>query len=134
MNDFNTDIIKEFRDNNGVVGGMFGSMALLLLSSTGAKSGQTYTNPLAFTKDGDNYVIVASKGGAPSNPDWYHNLVANHHVTVEVGGEKFEGTAKQVHGAEYERLFGQHAAAYPQFNDYKAKTTRHLPVFVITRD
>ncbi len=133
MADFNAEIIKEFRDNKGTVGGMFGSMQLLLLTTTGAKSGKSYTNPLAYTMDGDKYVIVASKGGAPTNPDWYHNLVANPTVTVEVGAEKFEATAHQAHGAERQKLFDQHAVAYPTFNDYKAKTNRQLPVFAISR-
>lgn len=133
MADYNAPVIKEFRENQGRVGGMFGSMQLLLLTSTGAKSGKSYTLPLAYTQDQQGLVIVASKGGAPTNPDWYHNLVANPKVTVEVGSEKFEAVARQVHGAERERLFDQHAQAYPNFNDYKAKTSRTLPVFVLER-
>jgi deazaflavin-dependent oxidoreductase (nitroreductase family) len=112
---------------------MFMGMELLLLTVKGAKSGNEYTRPLAYTKDGDHLVIVASKGGAPTNPDWYHNLVAHPDVTVEVGAEKFQAHASKTIGKERERLFEQHAVAYPVFNDYKAKATREIPVFVLER-
>jgi deazaflavin-dependent oxidoreductase (nitroreductase family) len=133
MADFNTPVIEEFRANGGKVGGPFGSMELLLLTTKGSKSGNTTIKPLAYTVDGDNYVVVASKGGAPTNPDWYFNLKSNPEVTVEVGSEKFTGHAKEATGKERDRLFDQHAAKYAAFNDYKAKTTRTLPVFTISR-
>ena len=133
MADFNADVIEEFRNSGGKVGGPFGGMELLLLTSKGSKTGKLVTKPLAYSVDGDNYVVVASKGGSPTNPDWYYNLKTNPDVTVEVGAEKFAGTAKEAKGKDHERLFNQHAAKYSVFNDYKAKTTRHLPVFVITR-
>jgi deazaflavin-dependent oxidoreductase (nitroreductase family) len=133
MADFNTDVIKEFRSSGGHVGGPFGGMDLLLLTSKGAKTGKTITKPLAYSQDGDDFVVVASKGGAPTNPDWYYNLKSNPQVTVEVGDEKFSGTATEAKGKDRERLFDQHAAKYSVFNDYKAKTSRQLPVFVISR-
>lgn len=133
MADYNAPIINEFRENKGKVGKMFAGMELLLLTTTGAKSGKTYIRPLAYTKDGDNLVIVASKGGAPTNPDWYHNLIAHPEVTVEVGEDKFKVHATETSGAERDRLFKQHAAKYPGFNDYVVKTTRVLPVFLLER-
>lgn len=133
MADFNTPVIEEFRANAGKVGGPFGSMELLLLTTKGSKSGKTTIKPLAYTTDGDNYVVVASKGGAPTNPDWYFNLKSNPEVTVEVGSEKFTGHAQEAIGKERDRLFDQHAAKYAAFNDYKTKTTRTLPVFTISR-
>lgn len=133
MADFNVDVIEEFRNNAGKVGGYFGGMELLLLTSKGAKSGKPVTKPLAYSMDGDNYVVVASKGGAPTNPDWYYNLKSSPEVTVEVGSEKFPGTATEAKGKDRERLFDQHAEKYSVFNDYKAKTSRQLPVFVISK-
>jgi deazaflavin-dependent oxidoreductase (nitroreductase family) len=133
MADFNAPIIEEFRANGGKVGGMFGGMDLLLLTTTGGKTGKVSTTPVAFTKDGDKFVVVASKGGAPNNPDWYHNLVAHPEVTIEVGTDKVPVRAIETKGEERERLFNQHADRYPGFNDYKAKTTRTIPVFVLER-
>src|ERR1700730_12130313 len=93
-NNFNQQIIDQFRSNNGtMVSGMFKGAPLLLLTSTGARSGQTRLNPLAYTRDGHRYVVIASKGGAPSHPDWYHNIVANPEVTVEVGPHRFPAWA-----------------------------------------
>lgn len=133
MNDFNQQIIEQFRANNGIVGGPFEHMKLLLVTAKGAKSGKEHTFPVAYTMDGDKYVIIASKGGAPDNPAWYFNLLANPEVTVEEGNEKFNARATNVTGAERERLYAQHAAHYPQFNDYKAKTTREIPVFLLEK-
>jgi deazaflavin-dependent oxidoreductase (nitroreductase family) len=129
----NTKIIEEFRSNQGKVGGFFASMSLLLVTTHGAKTGKETVIPVAYTKDGDHYVIVASKGGAPTNPAWYYNLLAHPEVTVEVGAEKFKARATNTTGKERERLFDQHAAQYPGFNDYKAKTTRVIPVFILER-
>ena len=133
MADFNEKIIEEFHANKGKVEGPFSSMKLLLLHSIGAKSGKLFIKPLAYTKDGDNFVIVASKGGAPTNPDWYHNLLANPEITIEVDDEKLSVMAKLADGEERERLFSQHANHYPGFKDYKTKTTRVLPVFVLEK-
>jgi deazaflavin-dependent oxidoreductase (nitroreductase family) len=133
MNDFNQKIIDEFRVNGGKVGGMFSGMELLLVTTKGAKSGKEVVFPVAYTKDGDNYVIVASKGGAPENPAWYYNLLANPEVTVEVGAEKFQARAIDTKDEEREKLFDQHAKEYPQFNEYKAKTSRVIPVLKLEK-
>ena len=133
MNDFNQKIIDEFRANDGKVGGMFAGMELLLVTTKGAKTGKESVIPVAYSKDGDKFVIVASKGGAPTHPAWYYNLLAHPEVTVEVGKEKFKAHAKDATGDEPERLFEQHAKKYPTFNDYKAKTTRVIPVLTLER-
>lgn len=129
----NSKIIEEFRANNGKVGGFFSGLNLLLMTTKGAKSGKESIIPVAYTKDGEKFVVVASKGGAPTNPAWYYNLIANPEITVEVGSEKFKARAVNTADEERERLFNQHAAEYPQFNDYKAKTTRVIPVFALER-
>ena len=129
----NSKIIEEFRENRGKVGGPFESMELLLLHTVGAKSGKESIKPVAYTKDGEKYVVVASKGGAPDNPAWYYNLKANPDLEIEVGDEKFKVRATEVEGEERERLFEQHAKEYPGFNDYKAKTSRVIPVFTLDR-
>src|SRR6266550_7757185 len=91
--EFNQNIITEFRANGGKVSGLFANVSLLLLTTVGAKSGQPRTMPLAYTTDGDHFIVIASKGGAPTNPDWYHNLLANPLVTVEIGNERFQARA-----------------------------------------
>src|SRR5687768_2200264 len=103
-NDRNKAIIEEFRANQGKVGGYFAGKTLLLLHTTGAKSGQERVNPVAYIKDGDRYVVIASKGGAPTNPDWYYNLVANPTVSVEVGTDQFQAHAEVVPEPERTRL------------------------------
>jgi deazaflavin-dependent oxidoreductase (nitroreductase family) len=133
MEDFNKKIIEEFRANDGKVGGMFAGMELLLVTTKGAKSGKESIVPVAYSKDGEKYVIVASKGGAPENPAWYYNLLAHPEVTVEVEGEKFQARAKDTTGDERDRLFEQHATKYPTFNEYKAKTSRVIPVFILEK-
>lgn len=133
-NDFNQQIIDEFHAKAGKVGGPFEGMDLLLLTTTGAKSGQTRVIPLAYSKDGDNYVIAASKGGAPTNPDWYHNVVAHPEVTVEVGTDKFSAQAEVVADeAERRRLYDQHAAKMPGFAEYEKQTSRTIPVVVLKK-
>lgn len=133
VNDWNQAIIDEFRANGGKVGGQFAGATLLLLHTTGAKSGQPRINPLACTTDGDRLLVVASKAGAPTNPDWYYNVVANPLVTVEVGTEKYQARATVAAEPERTRLFEQMAAKMPGFADYQRKTTRVLPVIVLTR-
>lgn len=133
MNDFNQKIVEEFRANDGKVGGMFTGMELLLMTTKGAKSGKESIVPVAYTKDDDRFVVVASKGGAPENPAWYYNLLANPEITIEVGTEKFKARAKDTKGEEREKLFNQHAEQYPTFHDYKAKTSRMIPVLVLER-
>lgn len=133
LNDFNQGVIKEFHENGGVVGGQMKGMPVMLLTTTGAKTGRTLTRPLVYTRDGDKVVIVASFAGGPHNPPWYHNLRANPVATVEIGTEKYQARATETQGAERERLFERHAAAMPIFTDYKKKTTRRIPVLVLER-
>ncbi len=131
--EFNRLLIDEFRANGGRVTGQFAGRPLLLLTTTGAKSGRPYTTPLVYTKDGDRIVIIASKGGAPTNPDWYHNLVAHPTATIEFPHERFQVKARVTSGAERERLFNQQAEQMPNFAEYQRKTTRQIPVFVLER-
>lgn len=132
-NDWNKAIIEEFRANDGKVGGMFANSTLLLLHSTGAKSGLTRVNPLICTQDGDRYVIIASKAGAPSNPDWYYNVMANPEVTVELGSDKFEAIATVADEPERTELYNKAAASFPGFAEYEQKTDRVIPVVILTR-
>jgi len=131
--DWNKAIIEEFRANGGKVGGMFAGRTLLLLHTSGAKSGQPRINPVAYVKDGDRFVIVASKGGAPTNPDWYYNLVAHPDVTVEVGTEQLQVHATVAAEPERTRLYQQMVAMMPGFAEYEQKTTRKIPVIILTR-
>ena len=131
--DFNLNIIKEFRENGGETSGPFKGRPLLLLTTKGAKSGETHTTPLVYTRDGDRYVIIASMGGAPKSPAWYFNVKANPQVTLEVGTETFEAAASIAEGAERDRLYAQQAAMMPAFTEYEQKTTRRIPVVVLTR-
>ena len=131
-NNWNKQIIEEFRTNGGKVGGHFENMTLLLLHTTGAKSGLPRINPAACMKDGEQYVIIASKGGAPSNPDWYYNLVANPEVEVEVGTERFQAKATVVEEPERTALYNKMAAKYPGFAEYEQKTSRVIPVVTLT--
>ena len=132
-NAFNRRLIAEFRANGGKVGGMFAGAPLLLLTTTGAKSGEPRVAPLAYTTDNDRLVVIASKGGAPTNPDWFHNLRANPDVTVEVGTETFAARATIPDGAERQRLFDQMAAQIPNFAEYQRNTTRKIPVVLLER-
>jgi len=133
VNDFNRKLIDEFRQNHGKVTGMFENAPLLLLNTKGAKSGKERTNPVAYTKDGDRLVIIASKGGAPNSPDWYHNVVANPEVTVELPDETFTARATVAEGEERDRLYATQAAAMPAFAEYEQKTTRRIPVVILER-
>ena len=132
-NEFNRKLIEEFRANGGKVGGMFAGAPLLLLTTTGAKTGQPRVAPLAYTTDNGRLVVIASKGGAPTHPDWFHNLRANPDVTVEVGMETFPARATIPAGAERQRLFEQMAAQMPNFAEYQRNTTRQIPVVVLER-
>ncbi|MEO6398272.1 MAG: nitroreductase/quinone reductase family protein [Tepidiformaceae bacterium] len=133
QNDFNKQIIEEFRANDGETSGVFKGLPLLLLTTTGARSGDQRTTPLAYTKDGDRVVIIASMGGAPKSPAWFFNLTANPKVTVELGKEKFEAAASVAADADRDRLYAQQAALMPQFTEYEAKTTRRIPVVLLER-
>lgn len=133
MNDWNTNMINEFRAKGGVGISNFGDR-LLLLTTRGAKSGRSHTTPLAYTRDGDRYVVIASKGGAPTHPAWYHNLVAHGEAEVEVGTQKFHVHATPIPtGPERDRLFMAQAAIMPGFAEYERKTTRIIPVVVLER-
>jgi len=129
----NQAVIKEFHANQGTVGGAMEGMPIVLITMTGAKTGRTLTRPLCYSRDGDRIVIIKSYGGAPKNPPWYHNLIKNPVVTVEVGTEKYQARAVQVSGTERERLFEAQAKIMPFFNDYQAKTQREIPLFTLNR-
>lgn len=133
--DFNRALVEDMRAHGGKpTGGPFKGRDVLILTTKGAKSGETRETPLVYTRDGDRLVIVASKGGAPTNPAWYHNLRAHPIVTVEVLGEKFQARAKVIDSEEeYERLYQQHAEINPGFHDYRKKTSRKIPVVILER-
>jgi deazaflavin-dependent oxidoreductase (nitroreductase family) len=132
-NDWNRQIIEEFRANGGKVGGMFANANLLLLTTTGAKSGQRRVNPLGYLAEGDRLFIFATKRGEPTNPDWYHNLLAHPDVTVEVGTETFEATATVLPDEERDRIYAKQAALVPTFANYQSKTDRIIPVVELRR-
>lgn len=131
-NDFNAKVIEEYRANAGVVSG-WDNVPLLLLTTTGAKSGVRRTTPLAYTRDGDRLVIIASYAGAPKHPAWYHNLVANPEVTVELGADRFDARADVADDDERDRLYRAQAEAMPNFAEYQEKTTRQIPVVTLSR-
>jgi deazaflavin-dependent oxidoreductase (nitroreductase family) len=131
-NDFNKALIQDLRANGGKAsGGPFRGGDVLILTTKGAKSGAVRESPLAYSRDDGHLVVVASKGGSPENPSWYHNLVANPTVTVEVLGETFDAKARVTDGDEYEQLFQQHARKMPGFNQYRRITSRKMPVIVL---
>jgi deazaflavin-dependent oxidoreductase (nitroreductase family) len=132
-NDWNRQTIEEFRANEGKVGGFWEGKPLLLLTTTGAKSGQQRTTPMMYLRDGDRLLVFASKRGAPTNPDWYHNLIAHPEVTVEVGTEKYEASATVMKGEERDKFYARQAELYPQFGEYEANTTRKIPVIALER-
>ena len=133
MQDFNKSIIDEFRANNGVVGGQFAGAPLLLLTTTGAKSGLSRVNPLAYLADKNRHVIIASYAGGPTNPPWYHNLIANPEVYIEVGSDSFRAKAEVVSEPERSELYKKIADAMPAFAEYQTKTTRVIPVIALVR-
>jgi len=132
MSDWNTGIIAEFRRNHGKVGGQFEGAPLLLINHTGARTGKSRTNPVMYLKDGHRYLVFASKGGADTNPDWYHNLKAHPNVKVEVGNETIDVRAEVITGPQRDRLFARQASLYPQFAQYQRKTKRTIPVIAFT--
>jgi len=133
LNQFNRNLIDEFRANGGKVTGMFERSPLVILTTTGAKSGQPRTFPVVYTRDGDRLVVVASKGGSDQNPAWYHNMVANPTVTVELPDETYQARAVVVEGDERDRLYRAHADRMPNFDEYQAKTSRRIPVIALER-
>ena len=132
-NERNRTIIEEFRSNAGRVGGNFEGSPVLLIGTTGARTGLHRVNPLMYLADGDRWLVFASKGGNPKNPDWYHNLVANPGVTIEVGTETIEARAEVLTGAERDRHYAKQAELYPQFAEYQRRTSRVIPVIVLSR-
>jgi deazaflavin-dependent oxidoreductase (nitroreductase family) len=133
MRDFNQGIIDEFRANHGAVGGPFAGAPVVLLTTTGARTGQKRVNPLVGLVDDGALYVFASKAGAPTNPDWYHNLVAHPEVEVEFGDERFDAVATPVSGPERDRLFAAQVAAQPGFADYEKATERVIPVVELRR-
>jgi deazaflavin-dependent oxidoreductase (nitroreductase family) len=133
MSDFNQQIIEEFRSNGGVVGGMFEGANLLLLHTTGARSGAARVNPLAYQDLGGAVAVFGSAAGAPKHPDWYHNVQANEAVRVELGSETFAATARIATGAERDRIWSAQKSNVPTFAEYEAKTSREIPVVVLER-
>jgi deazaflavin-dependent oxidoreductase (nitroreductase family) len=133
VNDWNAKIIDEFRSNQGRVGGRFQGAPVLLLTTKGAKTGQTRVNPVMYLdEDGVTYVF-ASFAGRPTNPAWYHNLVAHPQVTVEIGTETFDAAARVITGAERDRIYARQAELYPGFAEYQEKTSRVIPVVALDR-
>jgi deazaflavin-dependent oxidoreductase (nitroreductase family) len=130
---FNETLIAEFRANDGVLSGDFADSTFLLLTTTGAKSGRQRTTPLAYVPVEGRTLIIASKGGAPTHPAWYWNLVAHPEVTVEIGGDIYQALAVAIEGAERDRLYAEIAARVPTFGDYQNRTERVIPVFELRR-
>jgi deazaflavin-dependent oxidoreductase (nitroreductase family) len=132
---WNDDLIAHFRKNRGTVTeGPFAGRPVLLLTTTGKTTGRRHTTPLVYSRDGDRYLIIASKGGAPTSPDWYFNLLKHPEVTVEVGPETFRAKAiPHSRGSERRRLYDQHAGQHPGFKDYEKKTTRQIPTILLER-
>jgi deazaflavin-dependent oxidoreductase (nitroreductase family) len=131
MSDFNQAIITEFRTNGGEVGGPFAGAPMLLLHTTGARSGKEYLTPLMYLADEGRYLIFASKAGADTNPSWYHNLMANPDTTIELGAEKIPVHAVELRGQERDRLYARQAELYPGFADYEKRTKRIIPVVAL---
>jgi deazaflavin-dependent oxidoreductase (nitroreductase family) len=132
-NDFNQKVITEFRANQGKVGGQMAGMPILLLTTTGNKTGRTLTKPLCYTKDGDRIFVIASFAGSPHDPAWFVNLSKNPTVTVELEAERFQARGRITSGAERERLFKLQADKLGIFYDYQKKTTRQIPVVLLER-
>ena len=133
MSDYNERIIEEFRANGGAVGGTWEGRDLLLLTTAGRKSGRSHTTPMVYTRDVDRLLVYASKGGAPKHPDWYLNLVADPHVVVEAGGERYDAIATPLEGEERDREFALQAERVPTFAEYQAQTERVIPVVALRR-
>jgi deazaflavin-dependent oxidoreductase (nitroreductase family) len=133
VGDFNQKIIEEFRASGGKLGGGFEGLPMLLLHHTGAKSGKERVNPVMYRPVGDHLAIFGSKGGAPTNPDWYYNLMAHPRTTVEVGTETVPVTARVAEGEERTKIWEQHKKDNPVFADYEARTTRQIPVVILER-
>ena len=137
FDEMNREVLAEFRANAGVVdtaaGGYFKGKPVLVLHTTGARTGRERETPLMYLDEGDDRYVFASKGGAPNHPDWYHNLKGNPDVTVDVGTESYPATARVITGPERDRIYAAQVAAFPQFGDYEQKTTRKIPVIALDR-
>ena len=134
VSDFNAQIIDEFRENEGIVGGPFEGATVLLLTTTGAKTGKVRTTPLVYLDGGDGTIYVfASKGGAPTNPDWYHNLLAHPSVVVERGTERYEATATPVTGPLRDEIYARQVERFPGFAEYQRQAGRVIPVVALRR-
>lgn len=131
LDDFNQQVITEFRANRGSVGGALEGARLLLLHHRGARTGTERVTPLMYRRNGDSWVVFASKGGAPTNPDWFHNLLANPMTTIEVGSETVEVTAHVADPATRDRLWDAQTRDVPQFADYESSTERTIPVLLL---
>jgi deazaflavin-dependent oxidoreductase (nitroreductase family) len=133
LKDFNRQIIEEFRANQGKVGGRWEGVPMVLLTTSGAKTGRPHTTPLVCLEDGDRIAVFASKGGAPTHPEWYLNLRANPDATLEIGVQKYPVRARITSGEERDRLFQKQASLIPAFGDYQQRTTRTIPVILLER-
>src|ERR1700730_1925887 len=133
LKDWNRQIIEEFRTKGGKVRGSFEGVPLLLLTTTGARSGQQRINPLTYLLDGERLFIFAAKGGSPTNPDWYHNLVVHPQVIVEVGTEQFEATAVPIEDEKRDQIYAKETQLHPGIADYEKKTIRKIPVVELVR-
>jgi deazaflavin-dependent oxidoreductase (nitroreductase family) len=133
MADYNRALIEDFRANGGKLSGQLANSHILLLTTTGARSGQERVTPLGYGMDGDRYIVVAANAGAPAHPDWYYNLLAQPLVTVEVGAEHFRARARIAEGAEREGLLARQAEIVPWLPAQQAKTTREIPIVVLER-
>ena len=131
MDDFNTRIIEEFRASGGKVAGQFEGAPMLLLTTVGAKSGKTRVNPMMYMEEDGRRYVFASKAGAPTNPDWYYNLVAHPDVSIEVGTDAVEVVATPLAGSDRDRVYAEQAARYPGFAEYQEKTARVIPVVAL---
>jgi len=131
LNDRNKRIIDEFRSNQGSVGGRFEGKTLLLLHTQGARSRQERINPVAYFKDDNRFVVIASKGGADTNPDWYYNVLANPTVNIEVGTQTIQANARIAEEPERTRLYDKMVAMMPAFDEYRHRTARRIPVIVL---
>ena len=129
----NRQVIEDFRAKGGKAGGQWADRPLLLLTTTGRKSGKPYTTPVMYLRDGERFAVFATHGGSPTHPDWYHNLVADPTVTVEVGSETFDARASTAPSAERDQLYARQAKLYPQFAEYEQRTTRKIPVVILER-
>ena len=131
--DFNRNLVEDIRKHGKATSGPFVGRDVLVLTTKGARSKEQRVTPVVYSRDGDRYVIIASKGGAPTHPHWFHNLREHPDVTVEVGREKFAARASVVDGDDYERLYQHHASINPGFHEYRQKTTRKIPVVVLEK-